>query len=85
MAMPHRFNEGAWRELTRLKATISELKFAAESSYNFLLNARDLDEQTRGRFREKAEEARFLSVQVSNTLVRDILLELAEEFDSLAR
>jgi len=83
--MPHRFNEEAWRQLTHLKAAASELEFAAENSNNFLRNARDLDEQTRIRFRQRAEEARFLSVQVSDTFIRDILLELAVEFDSLAR
>jgi hypothetical protein len=83
--MPHRYNEEAWRELTRLKATALQSQIAAETSHDFLRNAGALDDQTKGRFQQRAEEARFLSMQVSDALVQGLLLELAEEFDSLAR
>jgi hypothetical protein len=82
--MPHRYNAEATRELMRLKASALEFQIAASDSYSFLKNA-NLDEQTRDRFRRRAEEARFLSMQVSDALAQRLLLELAEEFDSLAR
>jgi hypothetical protein len=73
------------RVLTRLKATALQFQIATDNCQSFLRNARDLDEQTRGRFRQRGEEARFLSMQVSDTLIQDLLLELAEKFDDLAR
>jgi hypothetical protein len=68
-----------------LAGTNAEFQIAAESGRSFLRNARDLDEQTRGQFQQQAKEARILSIQVPNTLVQELFLELAQEFDGLAR
>jgi hypothetical protein len=81
--MPHRYNEEAWRELARLKAAALQFQIATEASNNFLINARKLDEQTKGRLRMRAEEARFLSMQVSDGLTQGLLLELAKNFEDL--
>jgi hypothetical protein len=83
--MPHRYNEDAWQALTRLKASALQFRSTVETSDSFLINARDLGEHRRGRFRQRAEEARSLSMQVSDALAQHLLLELAGEFDSLAR
>jgi hypothetical protein len=53
-----------------------QLRIVAENGQSFLRNARDLDEQTRVRFRQKAEEARFLSTQILDTLIQARLLGL---------
>lgn len=83
-SMPHRYNAEARQALMRLKASALQSQIAAEDSHRFLRNA-NLDEQTRRRFRQRAEEARLLSMQVSDALTQHLLLELAEGFDSLAR
>jgi hypothetical protein len=81
--MPNRYNEEAWRELTRLREAALQFQIAAEAGYNFLISARDLDEQTKGRLQMRAEEARFLSMQVSDSLMQSLLLELAKKFEDL--
>jgi hypothetical protein len=83
--MPHRYNEKARLELTRFRDIALQFQNAVEASQNFLHNAGDLGDQTRARFRRRGEEARFLSMQVSDDFTQRLLLELAEEFDSLAR
>jgi hypothetical protein len=83
--MPHKYNREAWLALTRFKTVASQFQSDTQTSQNYLRNARDLGEQTKGRLRLRAEEARWLSMQLPDPLAERLLLELAEAFDNLAR
>jgi hypothetical protein len=82
--MPYRYNQQSLQDLRRLQTEAFELRVFIEVSRKFLDNSRKLDEETKVRLWQRAEEARFVSAQVTDPLARDLLLELAESFERAA-
>jgi hypothetical protein len=71
-------------ELDRLKAISVEFRRSNEASERNLRVAAMLEEGTKARLHQRAEEARLLAAATDSALAEILLLELADGYDGLA-
>jgi hypothetical protein len=62
----------------------AEFRSSIEASESFLLTATKLEDETKARLRQRAEEARQLATTADSAIAQSLLLELADGYDSLA-